>query len=218
MATASRRILNPLERWSAIVFLVAGGLAVISSGVNTLDAVPGISTQHGLLLFIEGIAGFGGVVLSFVAMLGLYPKLRTGSPGLARVGVGVMLLPVLYFLVDLVWLALSGILGLPSLTFTYIPSPMLAIGIAFLLFAIGTTIFGVIALVTSALDQTIGGLLIVFAVAWYLLLGGIVVSGPPIPVWLLALTGVMQGGSLLGIGYLLRTNGGIERRAQTVAG
>lgn len=218
MVPTGHRVLNPLERWSAILFVIAGGLAIISSGVNTLDALPGVSTQHGLLLFVEGIAGFGGVVLSFVAMLGLYPKLRTSSPGLARVGVGVMLLPVLYFLVDLVWLALSGVLGLPSLTFTYLPSPMLAIGAAFLLFAIGTTVFGVIALLTSALNRTIGGFLLLFGLAWFLLIGGIAVSGVPIPVWLLALTGAIQGGSLLAIGYLLRADGGFDPRAEAVTG
>lgn len=200
------------------MFIVAGGLVIVASGINTLDAVPGVTTQAGLLLFIEGVAGFGGVVLSFVAMVGLYPKLRTGAPALARVGIGALLLPVVLFLADLVWLVLAGFLGLPSLTFTYLPSPMLAVGAAFLLFAIGTTIFGVIALVTSTLDRTIGGLLIVFALAWYLLIGGIAVSGFPIPGWLLALTGVLQGGSLLGIGYLLRTAGGSKRRVGPVAG
>lgn len=218
MATVGLRLLNPLERWSPIIFILAGGLALLSSGINTLDAVPGLSTQQGILIFIEGLAGFGGILLSFVAMLGLYPILKTDAPRLARVGVGVMVLPVLFFLVDLVWLSLSGVLGLPSLTLTYLPSPMLALGAAFLLFAVGTTIFGVIALVTSALSQTIGGLLIGFATAWFLLIGGIAVYGFPIPVWLLALTGLMQGGSMLGIGYLLRNGREGRTLAEAVAG
>lgn len=218
MATVGLRLLNPLERWSPIIFILAGGLALLSSGINTLDAVPGLSTQQGILIFIEGLAGFGGILLSFVAMLGLYPILKTDAPRLARVGVGVMVLPVLFFLVDLVWLSLSGVLGLPSLTLTYLPSPMLALGAAFLLFAVGTTIFGVIALVTSALSQTIGGLLIGFATAWFLLIGGIAVYGFPIPVWLLALTGLMQGGSMLGIGYLLRNGREVKTRHEAVAG
>lgn len=218
MAASDGRLIRSLERWSAIMFLIAGSLAIISSGINTLDALPGVSTQHGSLLFIEGIAGFGGVVLSFIAMLGLYPKLRPGAPSLARVGVSLLLLPVMLFLVDLVWLVLSGIFGLPSLTFTYVPAPVLVLGAAILLFAIGTTTFGVIALVTSALSPSIGWLLIVFAVAWYLLIGGIAVSGVPIPVWLLALTGVLQGGSLLGVGHLLRTDIETERQAEPAAG
>lgn len=212
------RLLVPLERWSPIVFMLAGGLALLSSGINTLDAVPGISTQQGLLIFIEGLAGFGGILLSFVAMLGLYPVLKRAAPQLALAGVGVMVLPVLFFLVDLVWLSLSGVLGLPSLTLTYLPSPMLALGAAFLLFAVGTTIFGVIALVTAALSQTTGALLIGFATAWYLLIGGIVSYGFPIPVWLLALTGLMQGGAMLGIGYLLRNGAEGMTRAEAVAG
>jgi hypothetical protein len=218
MATVGRRLLNPLEQWSPIVFMLAGGLALLSSSINTLDAVPGVSTQQGILVFIEGLAGFGGILLSFVAMLGLYPILKKDAPRLARVGVGVMVLPVLFFLVDLVWLSLSGVLGLPSLTLTYLPSPMLALGAVFFLFAVGTTIFGVIALLTDPLIQSIGGLLIVFATAWYLLIGSIAIYGFPIPVWLVALTGLMQGGSMLGIGYFLRNGREGVTQAGAVAG
>jgi hypothetical protein len=218
MATVGRRLLNPLEQWSPIVFMLAGGLALLSSSINTLDAVPGVSTQQGILIFIEGLAGFGGILLSFVAMLGLYPILKKDAPRLARVGVGVMVLPVLFFLVDLVWLSLSGVLGLPSLTLTYLPSPMLALGAVFFLFAVGTTIFGVTAVLTDALGRALGGLLIVFAMAWYLLIGGIATHGFPIPVWLVALTGLLQGGSMLGIGYLLRNGREGMTRAEAVAG
>ena len=218
MATVGRRLLNPLEQWSPIVFILAGGLALLSSSINTLDAVPGVSTQQGILVFIEGLAGFGGTLLSFVAVLGLYPILKRDAPRLARVGVGVMVLPVLFFLVELVWLSLSGVLGLPSLTQTYLPSPMFAFGAVFFLFAVGTTIFGVIAVLTDALSQTIGGLLIVFAMAWYLLIGGIAVYGFPIPVWLVALSGLMEGGSMLGIGYRLRNGREGMTRAEPVAG
>lgn len=218
MPSVMKRVMTPLERWSALVFLIAGGLGLLSSGINTLDAVPGVSTQQGMFLFIEGLAGFGGVVLSFVAILGLYPKVRSGSPGLAKLGLAVMVLPVAFFLFDLVWLALSGILGLPSFTFTYLPSPMLALGGAFLLFAIGTTIFAVISLRTDVLSRTVGGFLLLFALAWYLLLGGIVILGAPIPVWLLAITGLLQGGPLLAIGYLLRTDRAAQTRSEAVAG
>jgi len=115
-------------------------------------------------------------------------------------------------------LSLSGVLGLPSLTLTYLPSPMLALGGVFFLFAVGTTIFGVVALLTDPLSQSIGGLLIVFATAWYLLIGGIAIYGFPIPVWLLALTGLMQGGSMLGIGYFLRNGREGVTQAGAVAG
>ena len=218
MATVGRRLLNRLEQWSPIVFMLAGGLALLASSINTLDAVPGVSTQQGILIFIEGLAGFGSILFSFVAMLGLYPILKKDAPRLARVGVGTMVLPVLFFLVDLVWLSLSGVLGLPSLTLTSLPSPMLAIGVAFFLFAVGTTIFGVIAVATDALSQTIGSLLIIFATAWYLLIGGIAIYGFPIPVGLLALTGPLQGGPMLGIGYLLRNGTKGVTQAEAVAG
>lgn len=218
MPSLGSRVMTPLERWSALVFLVAGVLGLLSSGINTLDTVPGVSTQHGTLLFIEGLAGFGGVVLSFVAILGLYPKVRPGSPGLAKLGLAVMVLPVAFFLFDLVWLALSGVLGLPSFTFTYLPSPMLALGGAFLLFALGTTAFGVIVIRTNVLRRPVGWLLLLFASAWYLLLGGIMVLGAPIPVWLLAVTGLLQGGPLLAIGYLLGSDRAVQTRSDAVAG
>ena len=218
MPTVGRRLLNRLEQWSPIVFMLAGGLALLASSINTLDAVPGVSTQQGILIFIEGLAGFGSILFSFVAMLGLYPILKKDAPRLARVGVGVMVLPVLFFLVDLVWLSLSGVLGLPSLTLTYLPSPMLALGAVFFLFAVGTTIFGVTTVLTDALGQTIGGLLIVFAMALYLRIGGIAVYGFPIPIWLVALSGLMQGGSTLGIGYRLRNGREGVTRGEAVAG
>lgn len=71
-----------LERWSPTLFLVAGGLLVIHAGHHGLEAFAGLEYPlHHELPF-----GVVGMILGFVALLGLYPKLAGRSPKLARAG------------------------------------------------------------------------------------------------------------------------------------
>lgn len=65
-----------------MLFLVAGGFLVIHAGHHGLEAFAGVEYPlHHELPF-----GVIGMILGFVALLGLYPKLVDSSPKLARVG------------------------------------------------------------------------------------------------------------------------------------
>lgn len=71
-----------LERLSATLFLVAGGLMVIHTGVHAAIAF----TDMTYPLHHEMPFGLVGHIIAFVALLGLYPQLKARSPKLARAG------------------------------------------------------------------------------------------------------------------------------------
>lgn len=207
MFGSRHRTWDGLETAAPAVFLLAGGAAAIAVILTVLDSLSGGASQGGLLPFVEGIAGFGGLVLSFVALVGLYPRLVDRAPRLARVGLALLVIPVLLFVVDVAWLGLSGMLGLLSLT-AFLPSTAVLIGTAFLLFAFGCASFGIVPFISPVLTRRLGGLLLVVAGTWYVLVVGSSVYGFPLPMWLdVGYTGV-QAVALLSIGYLLRVDPG----------
>jgi hypothetical protein len=71
-----------LERWSATLFLVAGGFLLIHTGNHTLEAFTAMEYP----LHHEVPFGFVGMTLGFVGLLGLYPRLADRSPTLAGAG------------------------------------------------------------------------------------------------------------------------------------
>lgn len=156
------------------------------------------------MLFLEGIGGFGGVVLSYVALLSVYPLLRDRTPTLAQTGVWLVAIPAIFFLILLVWEVLAFLFGLFSLTAT-IPRLDIVTGIVFLLIALGAGLFGLGFLRDSRLSRTIGYLLFLFAAAWIVFLVAIPLYGFPIPPGVSLLQGSMTSVALLGIGYLLRS-------------
>jgi hypothetical protein len=79
---------NVLEEWSATLFLVAGGLMVVHTGVHTLIAF----TNTNYPLHHEMPFGVAGHILAFVALLGLYPQLVARTPKLARGSAGLAVL------------------------------------------------------------------------------------------------------------------------------
>lgn len=193
-----------LETRSATVFLAAGALFFVAGVIGALGAYTPVNTEGEFMLFVEGIGGFGGVVLSYIGLLSLYPRLHDKAPTMARAGVWLVAVPALFFLVLLVWEILAFLFGLFSLT-AAIPRLDIVTEIAFLLFAVGAILFGVVYLWDATLSKTIGCLLFVFAVAWVVFLAAIPMYGFPIPPAISLLHAVMTTVTLLGIGYLLRT-------------
>lgn len=84
MVEISTRGWKSLEESSATLFLVAGGLMVVHTVVHVVIAF----TNTNYPLHHELPFGVVGHMLAFVALLGLYPKLVTRSPKLARAGAG----------------------------------------------------------------------------------------------------------------------------------
>lgn len=198
---------DTLERWCANVFLAAGTLLLIAAVLEVLDTYIAASTQG-----IGGIAGFSGTVLVFVGLLGLYPRLAEGALRLAQAGLLLLVLPVIYVSVLLIWALLAEFLPLPSLT-AMTPAGELVLPGVFLLFGVGTALLGIVSLQTTTPSRAIGMFLLVLATAWFVFLGTALVY-ESIPEWAVTVITLIQVVAVLPIGYLLRTKSEQVDRAE----
>lgn len=200
MATRHKLLLDRLEQWAPTVFLLAGGLWLLALALTALGMALGTSMQGP-----SSIAGFTGGVLSFIGLLGLYPRIADPAPRLARVGVVLLLFPIAFTAVLLVWhVPMLFTSEIPSLL-VFLPSPPLVYGALFFLSAVGITIFGVAGMYTGALPGRVGGLVLVVAAGWFLLLGAMAVYTGALPDWVANLQALLSGVALSMIGYVLRT-------------
>lgn len=198
-------IWNTLELHSATVFIAAGGLLLVAGLINGIDVVTPLDTQHGVILWLEGLTGFGGVILSVIGILGLYPNLHDATPGLARTGILCALAPTGFFTFVVVSCSvLAPILGFPSLK-TLVPSFVTIIGVILLVFSVAVSIFGVASFRTAVPSRAVGGALLVVAITWFAFFGATWVYAPNTPVWVTFVQTVMMGLPLTFIGYRLRT-------------
>lgn len=84
MVGSNTGVVESLEQHISALFLVAGGLMVIHTGVHVLIAY----TNTTYPLHHELPFGVIGHMIAFVALLGLYPQLVTQTPKLARAAAG----------------------------------------------------------------------------------------------------------------------------------
>ena len=191
------------EAWSPMVFMLAGGLLFVATAINGIDLFTPVATQKGTLLFIEGLTGFGGVVLSFVGLLGLYPRLADAELRLARAGVSLAVLPAAFFSTLLVVCTmLAPLLGFPSLK-TLVPPLRLITETTLILYAVATTLFGVASLRSSGLPRIVGGSLLLVAVTWFGFFSALVIYQYEIPIWVTFVQSITLAVSLIAIGYFL---------------
>ncbi|PSP88688.1 hypothetical protein BRC87_09235 [Halobacteriales archaeon QS_4_66_20] len=191
------------EAWSPMVFMIAGGLLFVATAINGIDLFTPVATQKGTLLFIEGLSGFGGVVLSFVGLLGLYPRLADTEPRLARAGISLAVLPAAFFFTLLVVCTmLAPLLGFPSLK-TLVPPLRLITETTLILYAVATTLFGVASLRSSGLPRIVGGSLLLVAVTWFGFFSALVIYQYEIPIWVTFVQSISLTVSLITIGYFL---------------
>ena len=199
---------NAAERYRAAVFLAAGGLLLVTGIINGIDVFTSIETQHGVLLWLEGLTGFGGVVLSFVGILGVYPDLRNAAPRMARIGILLAGGPTGFFSFVVVSCGvLAPVMGFPSLK-SLVPSFVTIIGVTLFLFSIAITIFGVASFRTSVPSRAVGGALVIVAISWFAFFGATWAYAPNTPVWITFGQTVVMGLPLAFIGYRLRTDAG----------
>ena len=153
-----------------------------------------------------GVAAFIGMVVSYVGLLGLYPRFAEEDSRLSRVSVSLLLVPVAVIIADLV----SIMLGFGP------PFGLTVASAAFLLFALGIALFGVASLRTRGTANAVGGFLLVYSGAWVAFVGigqiyGFPVSGGP-----LFGISVTMTVSLLALWYVLRRDTvSTERRQAT---
>ncbi len=209
MTLSVKRLWKWLDEWNATIFLVAGGLSLLGTILAVAGALLSMSMQGPASVIV-----FTGTVLSFVALLGFYPRLADRAPRLAQVGILFIMFPFLFVFVLLVWHSpeLVGV-EVPSLL-NYLPASRLVYGATFVLSGVGIAIFGVISLRADTFVPAIGGFLLVLAASWLFLIGTASVYGFPIPNWVANVQGVIMGAALFGIGYLLRTKTATIDRAE----
>ena len=191
-----------LAEWDGIVFLIAGGMLFVATANDALGAYTSLTTQAGIPLAMEAVAGFGGLVLAIVGLVGLYPRLADQSPRLARIGAGLVALPAVVFAVLITCAIPAGTLGIPSPA-TVIPELDTIVIAGFLMAAVGAIVFGIAALRERTLSHVLGGSLLLLGVAWFLLFGATFLNGFPIAHRVVLATGVLQTPALFGTGYAL---------------
>jgi hypothetical protein len=193
MSKVVNRLWGPLERWSPLVFLLAGALlavATVAIGFELFTSMDGLTSGP------AGLAGFIGIAVSYFGLLGLYPRLVDRTPRLARASVSLLLIPVVLIVVDVTALVLNA------------TPPMGQFGSAgfmtiLVLFAVGIALAAIASLRTEVPSRSVGVALFVFALSWFGQVGAAQVYGFPIPdVPNGVFTGMMTL-SLLTIGYLL---------------
>jgi hypothetical protein len=136
--------LTALEQWSSTLFLVAGGLMVVHTGVHVLIAF----TNTNYPLHHEMPFGVVGHLLAFVALLGLYPKLVTRSPKLTRAGAGLAVLGTVgWFVIGTMTLSENLGVTLPALLGIFAPLTILSV-------VLGYLVFGVAGLRTDVVTRT----------------------------------------------------------------
>lgn len=191
-----------LAKRSTTAFLAAGGLLFGTTLLFALDALTGIATPG----FLTGVTGLSGLILTYVGVAGLYPRVVNQTPRLASTGIVFVVLPVFVLLILLVWAVLGHTLSVVPVPIAVIPVFGTIFVAIFALFALGTAIFGVASLHTSHHLRTVGLLLLLLAATWLVLLGASSIYGSLFPSWIDAISFGIISTVTLGIGYALRVS------------
>lgn len=177
------------EKWSAVAFLVAGVL--VSVATVALGLVLVTDRSQGM---ITGLPLMVGLLISYIGILGLYPRLANRARRAARAGVLLLLAPVVSLIAFLGYEFAVG--GEPP----FVGPLFLTV---FVGFALGIVLFGTTSYRTEVPSRNVGLALLVFAIPWFLLIGSMSVYGGEGPAWLdFANTGLMAV-ALLAVGYFL---------------
>jgi len=177
-----------LERYSAVAFLIAGGLLTAEVPARIVGQLIGAPYPGGTL-FVTGLWA------SVVGALGLYPRVAAGRPWLAFASGVVVALPI-----GAVWMALLATTAFPFPRFT--AEGIVAVGTAVFV-TWGFTVSGVTILVADVPSRAVGGLLLAFV--------AVIVGGPLLGIPLRG-TGYLHwllGGVVLSLPVLLLATGAL---------
>jgi hypothetical protein len=142
---------NILEQWSSTLFLIAGGLMVVHTGVHALIAF----TNTNYPLHHELPFGVVGHILAFVALLGLYPQLVARGPKLARVGAGLAVLGTVgWFVIGAQTLSETLGVGLPAWLGVFAILTIVAVILGYLAFGVAGLRTGIVTRTTAVLLLT----------------------------------------------------------------
>lgn len=184
---------STLEQWSPITFLTAGGLFLL------LAATYGFKITTGTGIAVPPTIIWVCLLVVFVGLLGLYPRLTKQDSTLALGGVGFLAVTAVIILLNL------GLSVLP-LGLTVGKQTMVAI---ILSVVVGSTLtlatFGVVSLRTGGHLRPVGGFLVVMAAGTLFITVAMLVYSNPNPAWVDLVVNGLLAASLGSIGYVLRT-------------
>ena len=194
---------NSLERWRSLAFLAPGvGFLLV-----TINAVLILVANTGMNL--SPLVHLGLVLVAYVGLLGLSPRLVERAPRLGRVC-------QLFVLIVGVEIVLTFAVGLlPSL----MSRPLFAVTVAMgvLGSALTMTVFGATTLWTRAYSRRVGGFLLLAALGLYIVIVKALLFGDVGgPQWVPVVDNGIVGLSLIAVGGLLRTESEPTEQTQAV--
>ena len=194
---------NSLERWRSLAFLAPGvGFLLV-----TINAVLILVANTGMNL--SPLVHLGLVLVAYVGLLGLSPRLVERAPRLGRVC-------QVFVLIVGVEIVLTFAVGLlPSL----MSRPLFAVTVAMgvLGSALTMTVFGATTLWTRAYSRRVGGFLLLAAVGLSIVIVKALLFGDVGgPQWVPVVDNGIVGLSLIAVGGLLRTENEPTEQTQAV--
>lgn len=190
--TDNTGVLGTLERWRSVAFL-APGVAFVLIMINA-----GLILAANTGLNLSPLVHLGLMLVAYVGLLGLSPRLVERAPRLGRV------CQVLVLVVGVEIVLTFGVGVIPSLMSRSLFAVTVAMGV--LGSALTMTVFGATTLWTGAYSRRVGGFLLLvalgllFVIVKALLFGD--VGGPE---WVSVVNNGLVGFSLIAVGVLLRT-------------
>ncbi|PSQ19917.1 hypothetical protein BRD00_00305 [Halobacteriales archaeon QS_8_69_26] len=181
-----------LEQWSPLTFLVAAGLFTLPVLAFGFEAVAGIAID------VSPAVVFLFVLVIFVGLLGLYPRLAAHDATLAKGGAALLAATA-----AIIVLALAA--SVLSVGPTFGKSTIAAIVMAVLAGSgLTVTTFGTASLRSRAHPRPVGGFLLVTGAGMAVVMVGMLVFGDPAPAWVGAVANGLIAISLGATGYTLR--------------
>ncbi|WP_135854164.1 hypothetical protein [Halorussus salinus] len=188
-----------LERETGLLLLIAGGVLSVQIAVGALPDFVGVTVRPGLPEWAGVVVSIGqfalvgfGLGLPFVALFGLYHRLRSEAPRLAVAGGALMTLAPILFFGGLLSALLAPLPDSPSLLFLG-PLP----------YVVGTALFGLAFLRRDGSVSSVGIPVLVFSATW-ILAYALGLRHGELPGWMPFVE--LLAVSLVAMGYLLSGN------------
>ena len=193
--------LEPLERWSATAFLIAGAFFigfVVRNGIIAFG--DGFSETMTVALYVVFIVP--AEVAAYIGLLGLYPRLSDHAARLTGAGA------VFITIAGVAIIGFGGGVG-SALLAAGAPEPpaiaQLLLPVTLLTTIVGFVLFGVASLRTRIPSRMAGFLLLVPPTTYILMMAGMIVGYTP--GWSTVALSTVQAGAHLAIGVVLRNDG-----------
>lgn len=182
-----------LERWSPIAFLAAGGLFVLPTAIYGIGVATGAGGN-----VVSPVVIFVSMLVVFVGLLGLYPRLAEADPILSLGGLGLLAVTASIIIGTL------SIAALPNGP-TFGKPHILVIAVSVV---IGSTLtlatFGVASLRTGVYPRRIGSSLLAMAAGTAFVFVSMLLYSAPTPPWTGFVPSVLFVVTSASVGFVLR--------------